>query len=285
MSERARQVAESKIRGRCLIIAGAGDVGSRLARLRAGAGDRVVTLRRSPGGAQVPGVQALSVDLAEGRGLSGLPERPAAVVFCAAPDVRDEASYRTLFVDGPRRLMDALAGPPARFVLVSSTAVYGEDAGQWVDETTPPRPRAFNGRVLCEAERALAASCPGAVVLRLSGLYGPGRDALLRRALAGDPGGNRWSNRIHVADAAAALSHLLDLPDPEPLYLGADDCPTRDFEVLNWLRRQRGLAETAPPDQPPRGRRVSNARLRRSGWRPRHADYRSGYSPMPSHAD
>ena len=70
-------------------------------------------------------------------------------------------------------------------------------------------PRAFNGRVLLEAERRLA-PLQGGSVLRLSGIYGPGRDAMLRRARAAAAPEARWSNRIHVDDAAAALSHLLD---------------------------------------------------------------------------
>lgn len=267
--------------GRLVVVAGAGDVGGRLAALRAQCGDEVVALRRGAQSAR-PGVRAVAADLVSGDGLSRLPKRPDAVVFAAALDTREEAAYRRLFVDGPRRLLDAFGAAPARFVLVSSTAVYGEDGGEWVDEDTPPRPPAFNGRVLLEAERALAAACPGALVLRLSGLYGPGRAQLLRRALAGQPGRPHWTNRIHVADAAAALSHLLDLLSPAPLYLGSDDRPAREDEVFAWLRAERGLPAVATAPGAESGRRVRNRRLRASGWAPHFADFRAGYGALLS---
>lgn len=261
---------------RTVLIAGAGDVGGRLASLRAALGDDVIAVRRRD--AEASGrVRVLRADLVGGHGFDRLPRRPEAVVFCAAPDRRDEAAYRALFVDGLRRLLDRVDAE--RFVFVSSTAVYGEDAGEWVDEATPARPPAFNGRVLMEAEHELAAHGEAAV-LRLSGLYGPGRKALIERARGDMPPRPRWSNRIHVEDAAAALSHLLDLAGLQSLYLGNDDLPALETEVVAWIRRQEGLPVLPAADETPSGRRVSNARLRIGGWSPRFPDYASGYLPL-----
>lgn len=260
-----------------VVIAGAGDVGGRLARRLADAGTEVITLRRREAEAG-PGIRAQRADLASGEGLRALPRACAAIVFCAAPDAREEAAYRALYLDGLARLLDAADAP--RVLLTTSTAVYGEDAGEWVDEATPARPTAFNGHVLREAETRLATR-PGGVALRLAGLYGPGREWLLRRARAGEPGARRWGNRIHVQDAADALAHLLALPDPAPLYLGSDDLPTLEHEVLAWLRAREGLpAVPAPAGGSETGRRVSNARLRASGWVPSFPDYRAGYGPL-----
>lgn len=260
-----------------VVIAGAGDVGGRLARRLAGAGAEVITLRRREAAA-APGIRALRADLASGDGLQALPRAGAALVFCAAPDSREEPAYRALYLDGLRRLLDASDAP--RVLLTTSTAVYAEDAGEWVDEGTPARPPAFNGRVLLEAE-ALLAEHAGGVSLRLSGLYGPGREWLLRRARAGEPGARRWGNRIHVEDAAAALAHLLALDAPAPVYLGSDDRPALECEVLAWLRAGEGLpAVPGPAEGPQTGRRVSNARLRASGWAPAFPDFRAGYGPL-----
>lgn len=259
-----------------VLVAGAGDVGQRLARRLAHEGREVLTLRRRET-APLPGIRALRADLATGEGLERLPRVLGALVFCAAPDRRDEAAYRALYLDGLRRLLDATDA--ARVVFVSSTAVYAEDAGEWVDETTPPRPPAFNGQVLLETETALAAH-PGGITLRLSGLYGPGRESLLRRARAGEPGGQRWGNRIHVEDAAAALAHLLRLEASQSLYLGNDDLPARDADVLAWVRASEGLPAVAPLPGPDTGRRVRNARLRASGWAPAFPDFRAGYGPL-----
>lgn len=266
-------------RERTVVVAGAGDVGGRLARMRAGAGDSVFAVRRRAG-TDAPGLRWLGVDLLGGRGLEQLPRQPDAVVFCASPDQRTEADYRAIFIDAQRRLADALGGPPARWVFVSSTAVHGEDAGGWVDEDSATNAASFNGRVLLEAEHQLADAVPGAVVLRPTGIYGPGRDYLVRRARRDEPARPRWTNRVHVEDVAGALSHLLDLADPEALYLCSDDLPTREDEVLAWLRGRMGLAPLAIVPEPESGRRVCNARLRASGWTPRWPDYRSGYGAL-----
>lgn len=273
-----RFAGKAPVSPRVVVVAGAGDVGGRLALRRALAGDDVVALRRRDA-ANAPGIRAVRADLASGEGLRRLPRRVDALVFCAAPDRRDEETYRALFVDGLRRLLDACEAP--RVLFVSSTAVYGEDAGEWVDESTPARPAAFNGHVLRDAENVLATRS-GSSVLRCSGLYGPGRLAMLRRARAGDPGTRRWSNRLHVDDAATALSHLLDLEAPASLYLGSDDEPVRERDLLAWLRAGEGLAATDPmrDDDSAEGRRIRNRRLRDSGWSPAHADFRSGYRPL-----
>lgn len=259
-----------------VLVAGAGDVGGRLARRLAAEGREVLALRRREVAAEA-GVRVLRADLASGEGLARLPRELAAVVFCAAPDQREPAAYRRLYVDGLRRLLDATDAD--RLVFTSSTAVYGEDAGEWVDESTPPRPAAFNGQVLLEAEAALAAH-PGGIALRLSGLYGPGREWMLRRARAGEPGSPRWSNRIHVQDAAGAIAHLLSLPAPAPVYLGSDDLPARECEVLAWLREAEGLPAIVAPGGADSGRRVRNSRLRASGWTPGFPDFRAGYAPL-----
>lgn len=258
---------------RSVVIAGAGDVGGRLAALCAGRGDDVIALRRRE---QPPsaGIRGLRVDLAGGEGLAQLPRRPDAVVFCAAPDARDEPAYRRLFVDGLRRVLDAVDTP--RVIFVSSTAVYGEDAGEWIDELTPAMPPAFNGRILLAAEHELGAH-PGGVVLRLSGLYGAGRTMLLRRAREATIARPHWSNRVHVDDAAAALAHLLELRDSATCYLGNDDRPTQEPEILNWLRAREGLPPLSVADAAESGRRVRNRRLRDTGWAPQHSDFRSGY--------
>ena len=263
---------------RSVVIAGAGDLGSRLALRCAARGEEVIALRRRDV-AGIDGVRHLRVDLATGEGFSRLPRRPDALVFCAAPDQRTEASYRALYVDGLRRLLDALEVP--RVIFVSSTAVYAEDAGEWVDETTPARADAFNGRVLLEAEHELAPH-EGGIVLRLSGIYGPGREMMIRRAREGRADRPRWTNRIHIDDAAAALEHLLGLDAAGQVYLGNDDLPSLECDVQAWIRAREGLPVLAAASEPESGRRVSNARLRASGWIPRYPDFRSGYGQLLS---
>ncbi|HAI59563.1 MAG TPA: NAD(P)-dependent oxidoreductase [Xanthomonadaceae bacterium] len=266
---------------RTLLIAGAGDTGSRLAALAATAGSDVLALRRRelPMG---PGIRALRADLRSGEGFDAIPKRLDALVFCAAPDERSEAAYRALYRDGLRRLLDRCE--IGRVLLVSSTAVYAEDAGGSVDEHTPADATAFNGRVLLEAEHELDAH-PDAAAFRASGIYGPGRERMWWRARRDDPGEPRWTNRIHVEDVAAALRHLLDAPRIDRIYCGNDDAPALEHEVIDGLRARLGLPALGHAAGATTGKRVSNARLRASGWRPRFPDWRSGYhSPPPSDA-
>lgn len=267
-------VARSSASG--VLIAGAGDVGMRLAQLRSRRGDEVIAVRRRES-AVAAGIRHLQADLSTGAGFEQLPRCMDALVFCPAPDQRNETSYRTLYVDGLCRMLDQVQA--RRVIFVSSTAVFAQDTGEWIDETAPAVPETFNGRTLLAAERELSAHT-GGVVLRLSGLYGPGRDALLRRARGTEPGRRHWTNRIHVDDAAVALSQLLDLSAPESLYLGSDDGPALESDVFAWIRREENLPVLAEVDAPVSGRRISNRALRASGWLPAYPDFRSGYARL-----
>lgn len=263
---------------RSLLIAGAGDTGSRLAALAAANGFDALALRRRdvPMG---PGIRALRADLRSGEGFAAIPKRLDSLVFCAAPDERTEAAYRALYRDGLRRLLDR--GEIGRVLFVSSTAVYAEDAGGPVDEDTPADATAFNGRVLLEAERELDAH-PDAAAFRASGIYGPGRERMWNRARRDEPGEPRWTNRIHVEDVAGALLHLLQPPRIARVYCGNDDAPTLEHAVVDGLRARLGLPALGVADGPTTGKRVSNARLRGSGWQPRYPTWREGYATPPA---
>jgi nucleoside-diphosphate-sugar epimerase len=270
-----------------ILLAGCGDLGFRVARRLLARGDEVYALRRHPPIDDGSGIRWLRGDLARADALQEPPPGVDRLVYLPAPDARDEAAYRAVFVDGLRRLLQVLDRSALRRVLfVSSSAVYGEHAGAWVDERTPPAPPGFNGAVLWQAERWLAAQPFSSVILRLAGLYGPGRLQLVERLRAGAVHVPRavphWANRIHVDDAAAAIVHLLDLADAQPLYLGVDDTPLPLDVLYDHLA---GLLGVPPPSEgaAPLGvgsKRLSNARLRASGFRPRWPDARDGYAAL-----
>jgi nucleoside-diphosphate-sugar epimerase len=137
--------------------------------------------------------------------------------------------------------------------------------------------------MLLAAEELFGERLPGGTVLRLSGLYGGGSTRLLdmvREGRVEDP--HRWTNRIHREDAAAAIVHLLTRPvSPEPLYLGTDDEPAQLGDVAAFLADR--LDAPAPPPADPalgHGKRLSNARLRATGWAPAITSYREGYASV-----
>ncbi|MHA6204466.1 NAD-dependent epimerase/dehydratase family protein [Dyella soli] len=274
-----------------VLIAGCGDVGLRVAQRLLARGDEVWALRRSVQAPDAGGIRWLAGDLTLPESLRGLPHGITRLVYLPAPDARDAAAYRAVFVDGLRYLLDALDSRVLeRVLLVSSSAVHGEHGGAWVDETTAPDPPGFNGAVLLEAERWLAAQPLASVVLRLAGLYGPERLQLVERLRAGVVRVPRevphWANRIHVDDAAAAIVHLLSLRAAMPLYLGVDDTPLPLDVLYDHLAAIIGAPRPADGPAPPGvgSKRLSNARLRDSGFVPRWPDAREGYAALLQHA-
>lgn len=268
-----------------VLVAGCGDVGLRVARQLLARGDQVWALRRRPPPSDDSGVRWLSGDLTDANSLRGLPRGITQLVYLPTPDRRDEAAYRATFVDGLRHVMAALDRATLHRVLfVSSSAVYGDHDGGWVDEATPTAPYGFNGKALLDAERWLSTQPVSSITLRLAGLYGPGQLHLLDRLRAGQVRVPRqtthWANRIHTDDAAAAIVHLLQLDRPLSLYLGADDTPLPLDVLYDALAALMGV--DPPQDGPPPAgigsKRLSNARLRASGFVPRWPDSREGYA-------
>lgn len=265
-----------------VLIAGCGRLGRELGLQLSRSGHRVHGLRRSA--EKLPGeLLPVAADLADPAGLAELPESDR-VVFAATAGESTEAAYRRIYVSGLGHLLDAIARQARRprLVFVSSTAVYEADDGCWVDEDTPCRPGGFRGRVLLEAEALALEAC--ATVVRFGGIYGPGPGALLgrvRRGAACRPG--RYTNRIHVTDAAGALAHLLETQQNERVFLAVDDYPAPECEVMDWLADRLAVPRPARDDaEGGRGKRCRNERLGQTGFRFRYPDYRAGYGAMLS---
>ena len=272
-----------------VLIAGAGYVGLALADILLAAGHRVTGLRRAPPVA-AGGLSWLAADATRPETLRDLPDDLDAVVCALSPDGRNEDAYRRTYVEGTGNVAAALPDRPLPFLLVSSTGVYGEDGGAWVDEDTPPAPATATGRVLLEAEDGLLAARPGATVVRFSGIYGPGRTWLIDRVRAGRPvqaDPPSYTNRIHRDDGARVLAWLLsrrlageDLP---ARLLASDDDPAPLAEVTAHIAEL--LDVPAPPAAPPdpeagSNKRCRNARLRNLGYTFLFPSYREGYEDM-----
>jgi nucleoside-diphosphate-sugar epimerase len=263
-----------------VLIAGCGDVGNALATRLLADGCEVWGVRRSID-ALAPGVVPWRIDLLD-LATSGKP--PAAfdyVFYTASADRRDEQAYRAIYVDALRDLLAALrdAGCPLRRIFfTSSTAVYGQSLGEWVDEESATEPSGFNGRVLLEAEGIIRGAPEAGASIRLSGIYGPGRTRLVRKVWDGEALATKgWTNRIHVDDCAAALYHLMRLDDLAPLYLGSDDEPATTAEVVSWMSHELGVPAPLPGDAGRLNKRCRNALLRESGFQFSYPSFRDGY--------
>jgi nucleoside-diphosphate-sugar epimerase len=263
-----------------LLIAGCGDLGMRLAtRLPAGIW-QVTGLRRNPQSLPAD-ITPVAADLLDPASLGEVVGAWDAVVYQATPGQRSPLGYRQAYVEGLANLLQRISAD--RLLFVSSTAVYGQDDGGWVDEESSTEPTAFNGQILLEAEAAARAA--GGTVVRFSGIYGPGRDYLLRQLRSGQASCReappQWTNRIHADDCAGVLAHLLELADPAPIYCASDCCPTRRCELLDWLADRLGQPRPARTDPSEgQGKRVSNRRLLASGYDFRYPDFKCGYGAL-----
>lgn len=263
-----------------VLLVGCGDLGARIGVSLADLGHDVLALRRNADRVPVP-LHGRSVDLSrESPDLAGLRPRFVVVALTARP--RTEEAYRATYVDGMARALDALEVAPERALLVSSTAVHAShDRPPLEDETADPAPHDGPGRMLVAAEQAFHERLAHGTALRLSGLYGGASTRLLdtvREGRVDDP--HRWTNRIHRDDAAAAVVHLLTMDArPDRLYLGTDDEPAQLGDVAAFLAERLG-APAPPPADPAlgHGKRLSNARLRSTGWAPAYPSYREGYA-------
>lgn len=273
-----------------LLIAGCGYVGIETARLAVLEGLQVTGLRRSE--ASLPeGAQLLRADLASGEGLDRLPSDVDAVIYAVAAGAHDALEYEKAYVRGVRNLLAALercGAPLQRFLFVSSTGVYAEEQGGWVDECSLLTEEKFNGKLVADGERLAATLGRRAVAVRFGGIYGPGRERFIRevqgKRVTIDPNVRSYTNRIHRDDCARVLLHLLKLPAPEAVYNGVDDEPADRNDVCTWLADRLGVSLESVPQcaNPPilQGKRCRNLRLRESGFQLRYPTFREGFSAL-----
>lgn len=277
---------------RPILIVGCGDVGTGAAELLADSGHKVFGLRRNVS-ALPDFIAPIAADITNPASLACLYELEFSQVLVAtAAGEFSEQRYRSIYVDGLSNVLQCLqAHPPQRVILASSTSVYHQNDGSWVDEDSETSPTGFSGRLLLEAEQLLlACGIPGTVV-RFGGIYGPGRERLINRLQQGHivaAGAQQYSNRIHSADCAGVLAYLVAQQESgAPLskcYLAVDSAPTPLREVCQWLAQAIGLDVSAMSEDasPMRGgnKRCSNQRLLESGYQFLYPDYKAGFKAV-----
>ena len=260
----------------------------------------VVGIRRSDGGIAAiedAGFEAVRADVTDPESLSAVPDADW-LVFAASSGGRGAGAARKVYVEGLRTVIDhfwSRADPPERLVYTSSTGVYGDHDGAWVDEETALDPQTEKTEVLAEAER-VARERPAehgghGAVARFAGLYGPDRYRL-ERYLEG-PVTAGYLNMVHRADAAGAVRHLLTEDHRDEVVLVVDDEPVEKWAFADWLAEQcevpfppkqtteerladESLSETAKR-RIQTSKRCSNDRLRELGYEFEYPTFREGY--------
>lgn len=282
-----------------VVILGCGYVGVELGK-QLSAHD-VVGVRRSRDGLDAiedAGLTAIQADITDPSSLASVPDADV-LVFAASSGGRDAEAARNIYVEGQRTAIEQFCTrehPPDRYVYTSSTGVYGDHDGGWVDEETPLDPTTAKAEMLVEAEEC-ALELPAeygidGTVVRYAGLYGPGRYRL-ERYLDG-PVTEGYVNLLHREDAAGIVAFLLErnLARGETV-LGVDNEPVSRWTLADWL-----ASECGQPDPPKRtveqrledddlserarrrvlaDKRCSNAYLRELGYTFEYPTFREGY--------
>ena len=273
-----------------ILIVGTGDIGGNLAEQLVNAGHDVWGMRRSDKPLS-GGVQLLIGDVADRDTLPALPGDLDIVVYSIASPVFSKEGYHDYYVKGLKNILKLLKGQsPKRIIFVSSSSVYHQMDGEWVDELSETSPTSFAGKEMLVAEQALLQSNFPGTVVRFTGIYGPGRTRMIEQARHGgycDPEPPVWTNRIHRDDCLGVLTLIINRAlNDEPLddlYLASDDEPATLFDVLEWMKDRIGDVD---PDHDVgevtrrANRRCSNKRLRNLGYEFLYPNYQVGYDLM-----
>jgi nucleoside-diphosphate-sugar epimerase len=262
------------------LIFGCGYLGARIARRWQTAGHQVIVVTRSRERAdqlQRDGYTPIVANVARPETLCDLPWVDT-VLFAVGFDHSAGQTIEEVYAGGVRNVLAALPTGVKRFIYISTTGVYGAASGEWADEVTPPDPRRDGGRASLAAEQALAAHPLGnlSIILRLAGIYGPGRVPFIDKLRHGEPipaAVSGFLNLIHVDDAAEvvlAADRCEPIQNGPRIYCVSDGEPVERGEYYSEVARQIGAAPPrfAEPDpNSPRAaraessRRISNERM------------------------
>ncbi len=278
-----------------LLIAGCGYLGTALGHELSKSGHEVWGLRRdwmALRDLEPKGIRPIEANLLAPETLKDLPSVDYALL-CQAPSRKND-DYEAVYYQGTKNFLEAMPkGGLRRLIFVSSTSVYSTQDGSWVDETTDPmaskhgdREATENAKTLLKAEEIVLKSPHPSIVLRLSGIYGEGRnrvksilDGRVKPALT-----DLYMNRIHAADIVRAIRLLFEKGTPGELYLGSDDSPSTQREFYQWVFERLGMPLPAAGEAGnPHGlsnKRVSNKKLKELGLKLRYPGFKEGYAPL-----
>ena len=268
-----------------IIIIGCGYVGLPLGQALASAGHEVHGVKRTNFTAE--GITPHTIDITAPNAFDALPRDFDWVINTVSSARGDTETHRAVFVDGTKNLLDWLDDSSARVLFTSSTSVYPQTDGDWVDETSRAKPEGGTAQNLARAEELFLNAPQAATVLRVAGIYGPERGYLFRQFLKGEAvlteGGARWMNMIHRDDVMSAILSAMELPPS--IYNVADDEPVTQRAFFDWLAMR--LSKPMPPEgeavsrkRVATSKRVRNAKLKETGWQLRFPTFREGYESL-----
>ena len=282
-----------------VLIVGCGYVGLPLGAELVKQGHDVSGVRRTAGTEAelaAVGIKPLVADITRPDDLARIPGSFDSVVNCVSSTQGGVEEYRRVYVDGTRNLIEWLsAAAPKKFVYTSSTSVYGQTDGSAVKETSSTAPASETSQLLVEAEKLLLTAAAErkfpAVILRVAGIYGPGRGHLFLQYLRNEAKiagkGERPINMIHLDDLVGALLAVLKSGRAGEIYNAVDDEPVAQIHFFRWLSETLGKwmppfsteAENGDRKRGLTNKKVSNRRLKMElGYQFKYPTFRQGYT-------
>ena len=282
-----------------VLIVGCGFVGLPLGAELVKQGHDVYGVRRSAGAEAdltAAGIKPLVADITNRDDLARLPGPFDSAVNCVSSTQGGVEEYRQVYLDGTRNLIEWLsAAPPKKFVYTSSTSVYGQADGSLIKETSLTAPAGETSNALVETEKILLAAAAErkfpAVILRVAGIYGPGRGHLFLQYLRNEAKiagkGERLINMIHRDDVVGTVIAALKSGRAGEIYNAVDDEPVAQIHFFRWLSET--LGKWMPPfttevenGDRKRGltnKKVSNRKLKMElGYQFKYPTFRQGYT-------
>lgn len=285
-----------------VLIVGCGYVGFPLGKELVRQGHEVFCLCRNPSNElSASGIVPLKADIVQPKTLAELPRNFDWVANCAASGGGTADDYRQLYLEGNRNLISWLAAsPPKKFIYTSSTSVYGQNDGSFVTEESPARPEAITAKILVQTEELLLNAAQNGfptVILRVAGIYGPGRGHAFKQFLQGEAriegDGSRFLNMVHRDDVVGIIIAALDHGKPGQIYNAVDNEPVSQLKFFECLAKE--LKQPLPPvvamdketlrKRGTTNKQVSNKKLRASlNYQFKYPDFRAGYRPLCAEA-
>jgi len=270
-----------------VLVVGCGNLGSGLAKELVSAGHIVTAIRRT--GTEFPDkVTGITGDVLTLKN-EHLPDADM-IFLIMTPRTRSEEDYQQAYLFTAQRLIDRYHASTVqpKIFFVSSTSVYGQNNGELLTEQQPALPNSATAKVLLAVEIGLSERLP-TTSIRFSGIYGGNRLRLIEQAQQQEEWpANRWTNRIHRDDCIRVLAFLANAHHQgqtlESIYIATDSVPVSLWEVKLWIATSLGVASNLPINEsasafiPISGKRLSNQRLCKLGFRFLYSSYSMGYA-------
>ncbi|CAM8358837.1 WcaG Nucleoside-diphosphate-sugar epimerases [Candidatus Methylopumilus universalis] len=244
------------------------------------------SLRKSPASIEMHQVDILKTEAIDAIKLVN----PEIIIYAVSADTQSIESYQDHYVLGLKKTYEAILELDhfKHLFFVSSTRVYGQKTTKILSELDIAEPSDYGGEALMEAETVARQLKDKATILRLSGIYGPNRKRMIQLAQSNPgnwPATNNWSNRIHEEDAARFIVFLMKRimmqESIEPIYLVTDGVPTKQYDVLTWIRNRLQLTtDTIELPILESGKQLQSVLLNQTGFVLKYPDFTYGYEAI-----